>query len=115
MGCLTMPDSPHPTDPVHPGSQPPGEIALRVQLKRRRPLWRRWSELVAGIVLCLLAPPIGGLAPGPLGLAGFALGMTLILRNSRWAKRRYVLFVRRWPRWADWLLRRGPRPFGAGS
>lgn len=93
-------------------------VELRVEIRPPRPAWRRWSELVAGVILCILAPPIGGLAPGPLGFAGFALGLTLILRNSRWAKKRYVWFVRRWPkwgRWSDWLLRRGPRPFGAPS
>ncbi|MGB3723268.1 MAG: hypothetical protein WA979_10695 [Pacificimonas sp.] len=88
-------------------------VELRVDIRPPKPAWKRWSQLVAGIFLCLLAPPLGGLAPGPLGFAGFALGLTLILRNSRWAKKRYVQFVRRWPKWggwSDWLLRRGPRP-----
>lgn len=90
-------------------------VKLRVKLPTRRPPWRRWTELTLGVILCILAPPIGGLAPGPLGFAGFALGLTLILRNSRWAKKRYVWFVRKFPKWggwSDWLLRRGPRPSG---
>ena len=33
----------------------------------------------------------------------------LVSQNSRWAKKRYVAFKRRWPKhgeWADWGLRR---------
>lgn len=70
--------------------------------------------MTAGIALMIVAPIVGGpLAPGPLGLLGFALGLALVLRNSRWAKRRYILSKRRWPKliaWTDWGLRRGPRP-----
>ncbi|MEM8825467.1 MAG: hypothetical protein AAF205_08920 [Pseudomonadota bacterium] len=87
-------------------------IHLKRPLRARKPAWRKWTELSFGVILCILAPPIGGLAPGPLGFAGFALGLTLILRNSRWAKRRYIWFRRRWPKWgrrSDWLLRRRPR------
>ena len=71
--------------------------------------WRRWSELIAGIALMILAPLVlGPTAPGPAGLLGFALGLALVLRNSRWAKRRYVRFKRRWPR-AGRLTDRGLR------
>lgn len=62
----------------------------------------------------VLAPLVlGPTAPGPAGLFGFALGLALVLRNSAWAKRRYVRFKRRWPRggvWTDKGLRRPPRP-----
>jgi hypothetical protein len=86
----------------------------RQAARASRPAWRRWTELVAGAILMIVAPIVGGpLAPGPLGFLGFALGLALVLRNSRWAKKRYVRFKRRWPHWGgwtDWGLRRGPRP-----
>lgn len=59
--------------------------------------------------LLILATPFVGLLPGPGGIFVFAAGLSLILKNSLWAKRRYVEFKRRWPRhgaWADWGLRR---------
>ncbi len=61
-----------------------------------------------GIVLVALAP-IVGLLPGPGGVFVFAGGLALMLKNSRWAKKRYVAFKRRWPHWGswtDWGLRR---------
>jgi len=61
-----------------------------------------------GCVLVALAP-IVGLLPGPGGILVFALGFGTMLKNSLWAKKRYVAFKRRWPRhgaWADWGLRR---------
>ncbi|WP_245896661.1 hypothetical protein [Sphingomonas fennica] len=61
-----------------------------------------------GCVLVALAPVVG-LLPGPGGILVFALGLGLMLRNSLWAKKRYVAFKRRWPKhgaWADWGLRR---------
>ena len=87
---------------------------LRARIRRRKPLWRRWGELIAGVLLMILGPLVGGpIVPGPAGFLAFALGLALVLRNSRWAKKRYIFFKRRWPRWAgwtDWGLRRGPRP-----
>ena len=64
--------------------------------------------LVLGWLLLALTPVVGVL-PGPGGIFLFALGLGLVLRNSLWAKRRYVRFKRRWPRsggWADRGLRR---------
>ncbi|ARS25700.1 hypothetical protein [Sphingomonas sp. KC8] len=61
-----------------------------------------------GCVLVLLAP-LAGLLPGPGGIILFALGFGTMLKNSLWAKKRYVAFKRRWPRhgaWTDWGLRR---------
>jgi hypothetical protein len=58
--------------------------------------------------LIILSPIVGAL-PGPGGVFVFAAGLGLMLKNSAWAKRRYVAFKRRWPRqgrWADWGLRR---------
>lgn len=61
-----------------------------------------------GWVFIALAPVVG-LLPGPGGVFVFAFGLGLVLKYSRWAKRHYVRFKRRWPRqggWADWGLRR---------
>jgi hypothetical protein len=62
-----------------------------------------------GVLLLVLAPIISPL-PGPGGLLLAAAGLTLVLRTSLWAKRRYVRFKRWQPRagsWFDWGLRRG--------
>ncbi len=62
-----------------------------------------------GCVL-LAASPAVGVIPGPGGVVVAAAGLTLMLRNSRWAKRQYVRFKRWQPKaggWFDWGLRRG--------
>lgn len=61
-----------------------------------------------GVVLMAVAPLVG-VIPGPGGVFVFAGGLSLVLRYSHRAKRRYVRFKRRWPKhggWADWGLRR---------
>jgi hypothetical protein len=61
-------------------------------------------------VLLLMAAPLVSPLPGPGGLLLAAGGLTLVLRTSLWAKRRYVRFKRWQPRagsWFDWGLRRG--------
>lgn len=61
-----------------------------------------------GILLMLLSPVIGVL-PGPGGIIVLAAGLALTLKNSKWAKRLYVRFKQRWPKYgriADWSLRR---------
>jgi len=58
----------------------------------------RVFQLVLGILLMLAAPIIGIPTPGPLGIFIFAFGLALVLRNSRWARRRYVRHTRRFPR-----------------
>ena len=68
----------------------------------------RLAFLTVGVLL-LIATPIVGVLPGPGGVVTFAAGMALVLRNSLWAKRRYVILKRRWPKcgnWADWSMRR---------
>ena len=63
---------------------------------------------VTGCVLLVLAP-VAGIIPGPGGVFVAAAGLTLMLRNSRWAKRRYVRFKRWQPKaggWCDWGMRR---------
>ena len=64
--------------------------------------------LVLGVLL-ILSTPIVGPIPGPGGIIVFAAGLTLVLRNSRWARRQFARAKRRWPRigaYADRGLRR---------
>jgi hypothetical protein len=68
----------------------------------------RIGLLLLGCLL-MIASPLVGFLPGPGGIFVFAFGLGLALRNSVWAKRRYVAFKRRYPKpggWADWGLRR---------
>jgi hypothetical protein len=68
----------------------------------------RLSQMIVGVLLIIIAPLVGVL-PGPGGTIVFAIGVGLVLRNSLWAKRRYVVFKRKQPKiggWADWGLRR---------
>jgi hypothetical protein len=68
----------------------------------------RLAQLIVGIAFVLVTPLVG-LLPGPGGVVTFGIGLGLILRNSAWAKRRYVAFKRKRPKmggWADWGLRR---------
>jgi hypothetical protein len=68
----------------------------------------RVAQLVVGVLLVMVTPLVGVL-PGPGGVVVFGFGLGLILRNSAWAKRRYVTFKRKRPKmggWADWGLRR---------
>lgn len=68
----------------------------------------RMALAVLGVALIMVTPLVAVL-PGPGGLFTFAAGLSLVLRNSRGARRRYVRFKRRWPRsggWCDWGLRR---------
>ena len=72
--------------------------------------WRpvRLALFILGILLMILTPVVA-ILPGPGGIFVFAAGLALALRNSDWAKRRYVHFKRWQPRagaWADWGLRR---------
>lgn len=57
-----------------------------------------------GILLMIVAVIIGPL-PGPGFLIVFPVGMMLCLQNSAWAKRVYVRFKRRHPRYGDWTDR----------
>ncbi|WP_294390207.1 hypothetical protein [uncultured Sphingomonas sp.] len=65
--------------------------------------------LCLGWFLVVLSPVVGAL-PGPGGIFVFAAGLVLLLRNSCWARRQYVLFKRRFPRFGhacDTVMRRG--------
>ena len=81
-----------------------------------RAQWKRWlthpvvdwTVFIIGVLLILLSPVVG-LLPGPGGVFVLALGLAMVLRTSRWARRRYVAFKRWQPkagRWTDWGLRR---------
>ena len=62
-----------------------------------------------GLFLLFIAAPLSSPLPGPGGTLLAVAGLTLILRTSLWAKRRYVRFKRWQPRagsWFDWGLRR---------
>jgi hypothetical protein len=64
---------------------------------------------ILGLFLLFIAAPLVSPLPGPGGLLLAAAGLTLVLRTSLWAKRRYVHFKRWQPRagtWFDWGLRR---------
>lgn len=53
-----------------------------------------------GIGLTLVASsPIVGLLPGPGGVIVLAFGLGLTLRNSRYARKVYVRFRKKWPRY----------------
>jgi len=69
----------------------------------------RAGLVVVGCLLICLTPLVGPI-PGPGGIIVFAAGLTLVLRYSDWAKKKYVHFKRKHPKkgaWADWGLRRG--------
>src|SRR3546814_2088054 len=69
-------------------------------LKRRSHPAVRIALLVIGTLLILSTPIVGPL-PGPGGIFVFAGGLTLVLRNSRWARRRFARLKRRWPKMGE--------------
>ena len=59
----------------------------------------RVVQMAVGLVLMLAGPVIGLIpSPFPFGLVVFGIGLALVLRNSLWARRRYVRWKRRFPR-----------------
>jgi hypothetical protein len=82
----------------------------RIQQLRQNPIVRM-SALVFGCVLMVCAPLVSPL-PGPGGIVLFTIGLGLALRNSLWAKRRYVHFKRKRPKvgkTVDWWMRKRAR------
>jgi hypothetical protein len=68
----------------------------------------RWSMVILGWALIIAAPLVSWL-PGPGGLMLFIIGLGVILKHSRWAKKRYSRLSKQHPeyaRWANWALRR---------
>ncbi|QXQ06801.1 hypothetical protein KX816_01655 [Sphingosinicellaceae bacterium] len=60
----------------------------------------RLVQLAAGLVMMLVGPIVGSTVPVPfpVGLVLFGSGLALVLRNSLWARWRYVRWKRRHPR-----------------
>ena len=76
-------------------------MAKRSLYQRLRTNAQMRSALVClGILLMIVAVIIGPL-PGPGFLIVFPIGLMLCLQTSHWAKRRYVGFKRRYPRYGD--------------
>jgi hypothetical protein len=74
----------------------------------------RVAQIGAGLVLIAVAPPLALIPqPFPIAIIVAGTGLALVLRNSSWARRRYVRWHRRHPRAgrvADFSLqRRGHR------
>ncbi len=70
----------------------------------------RMLQVAVGAILVIFGPLLlGPTTPGPFGTLAFAAGLVLMLRNSSWARRRYVILKRRHPkfgRYAEIALRR---------
>lgn len=78
---------------------------------RDRPEYQ-WAMLCLGWLLVLTSPLIGAL-PGPGFLIVFPIGLAVILKHSRWAKRQYAKATRANPEygaWINWALRRSRLP-----
>ncbi|MGL4543447.1 MAG: hypothetical protein ACRCUI_13125 [Polymorphobacter sp.] len=59
----------------------------------------RVAQLAAGFLLLLVAPVLATIPqPIPIGIIVFGFGLALILRNSLWARRKYVRWQHRYPR-----------------
>ena len=79
------------------------------------PVRWRMAWMALGWLLIVVSPIIG-VIPGPGGIFVFAAGVAMLIRNSCWAKRRYVRMKRRWPKLGhhtDKMMRRGKRPVEA--
>jgi hypothetical protein len=81
------------------------------------PIMRMRGQILRTVLVVLgstlmVAAPLAGLLPGPGGIIVFAIGLGLTLRNSAWARRRYVMLKKRFPKsgdMADWGMRRSSR------
>lgn len=58
----------------------------------------RVFQIMLGFLLIPVAFIIGLISPAPIGIFVFGAGLTLVLRHSRWARRRYLFYTRRHPR-----------------
>lgn len=78
------------------------------RLMRSPPM--RMAQFGVGAILVMFGPLVlGPTTPGPFGTMAFAAGLVLMLRNSRWARRRYVVLKKRHPKfghYAEIALRR---------
>lgn len=71
----------------------PGFLAVLV---RSEPV--RVFQIILGVLLFPVAGIIGLVSPAPIGIVVAGAGAALIFRNSRWARRRYIMYSRRHPR-----------------
>ena len=62
---------------------------------------QRMVLLVIGILLVAISPLVG-VIPGPGGILVFAAGFGMMLKSSRWVKKRYARFKRYHPKKGDW-------------
>lgn len=83
-------------------------------------IWERWRDLgrtrtqrlvllTVGSLLVIVSPIVGAI-PGPGGIIVFAAGFGMMLKASRWVKKRYARFKLAHPKkgeWADFGLGRG--------
>lgn len=70
----------------------------------------RFGLIILGLLIVIAGIIIAPL-PGPFGLPIAVVGMMIVLRNSMWAKRRFIDAKRRWPNWVypfRRLMRRKP-------
>ncbi|MFL9841504.1 hypothetical protein ABS767_11060 [Sphingomonas sp. ST-64] len=70
----------------------------------------RIALLTIGVLLFFIVAPLASPLPGPGGTVIAAFGLILILRNSRWARHRFVRAKAQWPRvgaFIDRILARG--------
>lgn len=70
----------------------------------------RFGLVILGVLVVIAGIIIAPL-PGPFGLPIAVVGLMLVLRNSMWAKRRFIDAKRRWPNWIypfRRLMRRRP-------
>lgn len=58
----------------------------------------RVFQILLGLLLLPVAVLVGVVSPAPIGIFVAGAGLTLVLRNSRWARRRYLMHTRRHPR-----------------
>ena len=83
-------------------------LAFLDQLVRSEPY--RVFQIILGALLLPVAGIVGLISPAPIGIVIFGAGVALVLRNSRWARRRYLFYTRHYPRVrraVDFGLRRG--------
>ncbi|WP_428631200.1 hypothetical protein [Sphingopyxis sp.] len=80
-------------------------MAKRSLYQRLRSTAQVRLALFAVGVLLIIVSPIVGVLPGPGFIILFPIGLMLCLQNSAWAKRIYVRFKRRHPRYAGWTDR----------
>lgn len=58
----------------------------------------RVFQILLGLLLLPVAGLVGAVSPAPIGIFVAGAGLALVLRNSRWARRRYLIHTRRHPR-----------------